>query len=113
MDTNNSDNSLPSSFLARNIASWEGIEFGRRRGLRYLDFGLSDSEQEGLVRYKRKFATEEREIYFFEHPPQGSPSEADQAIRALLPQLTEIFVDERVPDEITERAGDLLYQFFS
>jgi len=95
------------------LVVWEGIEFGRRKGLRYLDFGLSDSEQEGLVRYKRKFATEEREIYFFEHPPQGSPSEADQAMRALLPQLTEIFVDERVPDEITERAGDLLYQFFS
>jgi CelD/BcsL family acetyltransferase involved in cellulose biosynthesis len=95
------------------LVVWEGIEFGQRKGLRYLDFGLSDSEQEGLVRYKRKFATEEREIYFFEHPPQGSPSEADRAMRALLPRLTEIFVDETVPDEVTERAGDLLYQFFS
>jgi hypothetical protein len=34
-------------------------------------------------------------------------------MRALLPRLTEIFVDETVPDEVTERAGDLLYQFFS
>jgi CelD/BcsL family acetyltransferase involved in cellulose biosynthesis len=95
------------------LVVWEGIAHGHRQGLRYLDFGLSDPEQEGLVRYKRKFSTEEREIHSLRHSPAGSPSEADRGMRALLPQLTELFVDEAVPDDVTERAGDVLYPFFS
>jgi CelD/BcsL family acetyltransferase involved in cellulose biosynthesis len=91
----------------------EGIDYGRRRGLRYLDFGLSDSEQEGLVRYKRKYATDEKEIQFLQHSPQGLPTESDAIMRSRLPLLTELFVDETVPDEITERAGDVLYSFFA
>jgi CelD/BcsL family acetyltransferase involved in cellulose biosynthesis len=95
------------------VVVWEGIDHGRRRGLRYVDFGLSDPEQDGLVRYKRKFATDEKEIYLLEHSPDGSPSESDARMRSLLPVLTGLFVDETVPDEITERAGDVLYPFFS
>ncbi len=101
------------AFRPNDFIVWEGIDHGRRRGLHYLDFGLSDPDQEGLVRYKSKFATDEGEIRFLEHLPQGSPSESDVRMRSLLPRMTELFVDESVPDEITERAGDILYSLFS
>ena len=41
---------------------WEGI--GKEAGFDFLDFGLSDINQECLVRYKRKFSTEEKIISF-------------------------------------------------
>ena len=43
------------------LLMWYSILLGRALGMKRLDFGISDIDQPGLVRYKRKFATEERE----------------------------------------------------
>ncbi len=92
---------------------WEGIKIAKSRGLGLVDFGLSDLAQEGLVRYKRKYATEERAITQFRYTPAGSPSHADGVARGVLQELTGLLVDDGVPDEVTARAGDLLYRFFA
>jgi CelD/BcsL family acetyltransferase involved in cellulose biosynthesis len=107
--------SAPESVSLRpnDLIVWEGIKYGQRKGYEYLDFGLSDWDQEGLLRYKRKFATEEKTISFLTYTPGGSPSQEERQMRALLPQITDLFVDETVPDCITERAGEVLYRFFT
>ena len=92
---------------------WHGIQEGKERGLSYLDFGLSDIDQEGLIRYKRKFGTEEKTISFLDHSPDGGPTGAQKEIKELLRKLTARFTDHRVPDQITERAGEDLYRLFS
>ncbi|KAA3620018.1 MAG: GNAT family N-acetyltransferase [Calditrichaeota bacterium] len=95
------------------LLMWEGIKYAKKNSATFLDLGLSDWGQEGLIRYKQKYATEEKVISFLRHTPEGSVSEKDAQIRSLLPQLTDLFTDESVPDEITEKAGDLLYKFFT
>jgi len=92
---------------------WEGIAYAMQEGLELLDFGLSDWDQEGLLRYKRKYATQERTITFLDHVPTGFPSSTDQRIRTLLPALTDLFVRDDVPDGVTEAAGDVLYRYFT
>lgn len=92
---------------------WEGIQVGKSRGMRLLDFGLSDLEQEGLVRYKQKYATEEKIITQLRHMPPGAPSDADREGRRVLRDLTAVLVDEAIPDELTARSGDLLYRYFT
>lgn len=92
---------------------WEGIKYARRRGLTRFDFGLSDSDQEGLLRYKRKFATEEKDISFLKYRPEPELSPGEKQMRALLNQLTDLFTESSVPDEITERAGAILYRYFT
>lgn len=94
------------------LMMWEGIKYGRSRGLAHMDFGLSDSDQDGLIRYKRKFASAEKEISFLRHVPDLPPDPRAQQIGGLLPRLTDLFTDESVPDAVTESAGDLLYRFF-
>ncbi len=93
---------------------WAGIEYGRKRGHRRMDLGLSDWDQEGLVRYKRKYASEEKTISFLSHQPQGvaAPTGAARRVR-LMKTLTDLFTDEGVPDEITEQAGAALYGYFA
>lgn len=91
---------------------WAGIEHGQKRGLRLLDLGLSDWDQEGLVRYKRKYATEERTISFLSHVPDDSSTELS-SLGKLMPSLTELLTDDRVPDEVTEQAGSRLYRYFA
>lgn len=95
------------------LVVWEGIRFGQSRGLHFLDFGLSDWDQEGLLQYKRKFATAEKTISMLRYTPEGSPSAREQQLRQLLPLMTDLFVDASVPDYITEKAGDTLYKLFT
>ena len=95
------------------LLMWEGIAYGKARGLSFLDLGLSDWDQEGLIRYKRKFATEEKSISFLKHVPDGWRAPADGQLGPLLGQLTELLTDTDVPDRVTERAGGLLYRFFT
>jgi hypothetical protein len=92
---------------------WRAIQYAKTKGYTYWDFGLSDWDQEGLVRYKRKFATEEKTISFLRYSGQAGVDPHRQDWNQLAPQLTTLFTDESVPDAITEAAGTLLYRFFA
>jgi lipid II:glycine glycyltransferase (peptidoglycan interpeptide bridge formation enzyme) len=91
---------------------WEGIRMGLRRGLAQLDFGASDYAQPGLLRYKAKYATEQREIIRLRWQPPGySDPRAEEAGRTLT-QITDILTRPEVPDAITRDAGEALYGLF-
>ena len=91
---------------------WEGMRFGRQRGLLRFDFGLSDAAQPGLVRYKRKFASEQRPIWLLEWRPQGYANPSGEIAGRTLQRVTRLLTDPTVPDEVTRAAGDDLYRFF-
>lgn len=94
------------------LALWEGIRYARDHGLRQVDLGLTDADQDGLVRYKRKYATEESTITLLRHLPPGSPSARDQRARDVLREVTRLLTDTSVPDDMSARAGDALYRYF-
>jgi CelD/BcsL family acetyltransferase involved in cellulose biosynthesis len=106
--------SLPADLAHRpnDLLIWEAIQYAKSRGFHSLDFGLSDIDQEGLVRYKRKFGTEEKTISFLKYAP-NAPTPVEKELRGLLTQLTHRFTDHMVPDPITEGAGDDLYRLFT
>lgn len=101
------------SHRPNDLLIWHGMQEGKKRGLSYLDFGLSDLDQEGLIRYKRKFGAEEKTISFLNHSPNGGPTRAQKEMKELLGKLTARFTDHMVPDQITEKAGEDLYRLFS
>jgi hypothetical protein len=104
--------SVDQHYRPNDLLIWEAILFGREHGMTMLDFGLSDSEQQGLIRYKQKFATEEREISFLRWIPQGNRYSHTDGAGDLLDHMTRLFTDPSVPDEITWKAGEKLYRFF-
>jgi CelD/BcsL family acetyltransferase involved in cellulose biosynthesis len=95
------------------LMMWEAIQYARARGYVHLDFGLSDWDQEGLVRYKQKFASEEKTIVFLRYAPAPACASPGQQVRPLLPQLTDLFTEPSVPAWVTEKAGELLYRYFA
>jgi CelD/BcsL family acetyltransferase involved in cellulose biosynthesis len=107
--------SLPDDLCHRpnDLLIWQAMQLAKQQGLTYLDFGLSDIDQEGLVRYKRKFGSEERNIRFLHHECNGGVSPAAKEMRDLLQRLTARFTDQQVPDPVTERAGEDLYRLFT
>jgi CelD/BcsL family acetyltransferase involved in cellulose biosynthesis len=89
---------------------WSGLELARELGLRFVDFGLSDTDQPGLVRFKSKFADEQRDISTLSWWPSAAPSRTNGS---LLSELTEMLTDPSVPDDITIRGGEVLYRYFA
>jgi len=99
------------ALLPNDLMIWKGIQYAKAHGCHRLDFGLSDWDQSGLIRFKRKFADSEKTIAFLEYrSPQAATSSPSPG--KLLPSLTALFTDPSVPDAITERAGEVLYQYF-
>lgn len=107
--------SLPEALPLRpnNLLVWEGVRLGCELGCRLLDFGASDDDQPGLVRFKRSFGTDELEIVRMRYlPPDHDPS-LEAAERELLAELTRLFTTPGVPGEVSARAGALLYRYFA
>lgn len=104
--------SLPQFLAARpnDALHWRMIRWAHDRGLRGLDWGLSDLDQPGLCAYKRKWASVESRILTLNAggPPMGAPPDVERTLRA----VTELFTDPAVPHSVTERAGAELYRFF-
>jgi len=91
------------------LIMWEGIRYAKAQGLTHLDLGLSDWDQDGLIRYKQKFATEERIIRFL-RPARTDPGGNEHRF---LHELTQLFTEPSVPDRITEMAGGVLYRYLA
>jgi hypothetical protein len=90
---------------------WEAIRWAKERGLRLLDWGLSDLDQPGLLRFKRKWGSDERRILTLR--AGDPPADARGAeLGGVLGELTRLLTDESVPDEVTARAGSVLYRYF-
>jgi CelD/BcsL family acetyltransferase involved in cellulose biosynthesis len=92
---------------------WEGVRHARERGLARLDFGLTDWDQDGLIQYKRKYATEEGVITTYRNAPAGADGRAGPAVGELLAEMTDLLVGDDVPDAVTERAGEIVYRYFA
>lgn len=104
--------SVDSTLVPNDLLLWEGTRLGRRSGLARLDLGLSDLSQPGLIRYKRKYATEERKISMLRWQPPGYADARGEQIGQVLNRITQLLVDPGVPDETTAAAGDELYRYF-
>jgi len=92
---------------------WAGMMLGRRLGCQALDLGPSDDNQPGLIRFKRQFGAEERELRFLRYAPAGRVDERAAEVRHRLGGLTARLTRPEVPDEVAARAGALLYRFFA
>lgn len=88
---------------------WAALTLAVERKLAGVDWGLSDLDQPGLVSYKRKWASTERRIVTLRGGPDPTPK---TEVGAMLGELTRLFTEESVPDEISARAGALLYRHF-
>ncbi|MBL8132446.1 MAG: GNAT family N-acetyltransferase [Anaerolineae bacterium] len=92
---------------------WEAMRWAKAHGLEWLDFGLSDWDQEGLIRFKRKFGAEEKTIHFLRCTNGSVDHPWQRNFGSMLSQLTELFTSGSTPDAVTEKAGDLLYRYFA
>ena len=105
--------SADTALRPNDLLVWTGIKLGQRLGVARLDFGVSDIDQPGLVRFKRKFATEEQTVTYMSWLPPDNPRDqrGDEAGR-LLSKLTDVLTAPNIDNRITQSVGDIVYRFF-
>ena len=69
-------------------------------------------DQPGLIRFKRNFGADERELRFLRWTPPGWREDGSGA-RRMLSEMTHLLTEPSVPDGVAARAGDELYRYFA
>lgn len=104
--------SVDQRYAPNDLLVWEGIKLGLREGLHFLDFGASDLDQPGLLQFKRKYASEEREIVRYRWTPPGYEDLRGQQVDHMLAAVTNLLTDPLVSDTVTQAGGNTLYGLF-
>ena len=103
---NASDPTADLSVRPNELLLWTGIRLAAERGFDNIDLGVSDVVQPELVRYKRKVATEERQVVTMRrHSGDRAPG---PGLDELVTSLRALAASEDVGDETARRVTDLL-----
>lgn len=84
---------------------WKLIEEARTAGEEQIDFGRTELQNHGLIRFKDQFGTTRRRLTYFRYPESATekwPAASD------LPAVRRLF--SILPDALSSRAGRLLYR---
>ena len=86
---------------------WEGIRIAEKEGLRSFDFGRTSPANEGLLSFKRKWGTVEKDIVHWVLPLRGRIKEEGKGVgnSRLLQGIV-----RRVPSKLLRVGGQLLYK---
>jgi CelD/BcsL family acetyltransferase involved in cellulose biosynthesis len=95
------------------LLAWESICLGKSHGCTTYDWGVSDLEPPGLVEYKRKLGTIEKKVSVLRFMPEGYTNPVAAEAMPVLGELTALLTRDDVPDEVTQRAGEILYRYFT
>ena len=84
---------------------WRAIQEAKATGRVAMDFGRSDLDNPGLIRFKDEWGTSRAELTYYRFPaPKGAGTRAGLAERA----ATAVF--SRIPDRVLAAAGRLMYR---
>ncbi len=84
---------------------WKLIEEGKATGAERLDFGRSETENEGLVAFKDKFGTTKRTLTYYRYPRTTKQAAHSWGDSGLARRMFSI-----LPDGVLSAAGKVLYR---
>lgn len=87
------------------LIMWRAVQEGCRDGMRLLDFGRSDSDNQGLREFKSRWGAAERPLVYTTLTKGATVHRAGHA-----PQLLQTVI-RRSPPIVCRTAGELLYRY--
>jgi lipid II:glycine glycyltransferase (peptidoglycan interpeptide bridge formation enzyme) len=77
----------------------------KTEGIKRIDFGRSDFEDEGLIKFKDRFGTSRSRLTYLRYTPQGVDKEAHRLKMLALRRIYSL-----MPNVISTTVGRLLYR---
>jgi CelD/BcsL family acetyltransferase involved in cellulose biosynthesis len=84
---------------------WKLIEEARNEGAEQIDFGRTDLENDGLIKFKDRLGTFRRRLSYFRYPEGMKKGEAIASDMHATRRLFSV-----LPDSLSSRAGQLVYR---
>jgi lipid II:glycine glycyltransferase (peptidoglycan interpeptide bridge formation enzyme) len=104
---NATDPAYVSKVTPNHLLTWHAIEKACLDGYRFLDFGRTSPENEGLMRYKAMWGGEPSDLPYFYHPaPKGAASQKESGLSYRI--MTSTW--RRLPDSLIELLGPMIYK---
>lgn len=98
------------SYRPNNLIFWEVINWAFKNGIKYLDFGRTSFENEGLMRFKRHWGTKEMDLPYYYYPKiKGISSIKHSSLRYKI--VTSIL--RKTPLKILQMIGERFYQYMA
>ena len=96
-------------FRPNNLLFWEGIQYARKRDLKYIDLGSSGLHQTGLIRYKEHMGAESMDIVHMGFHPEGYKFSQ----KRILKLMTKTFTVPWMPDFMVKVGSHIIYPFLA
>ncbi|MCD4751845.1 MAG: GNAT family N-acetyltransferase [Anaerolineaceae bacterium] len=94
------------TLYASDLLVWDGIEWGCENGFLILDLGRSSMENEGLRRYKKRWAAEEKPLCYsrnYKYHPSGFKYKLTPIMKSVI---------NYSPKWVCRLSGQLFYRYF-
>jgi hypothetical protein len=89
------------------LVTWKAIELSCKKGYRFFDFGITDSDNSGLLSFKRQWATHERPVPYYYYPAvRGTNSLSHNSLK----YRTYRAFNRRAPRFVLSAAAKLMYR---
>ncbi len=108
----NASNSRGWASRANDLVMWTALVQARRWGCQRFDHGISDLDQPGLIRYKTKYASGQREVVTLTRPGRVGRRWWTGTVERGLSTATRLATAEPCPDWVGRRLSRSLYRLF-
>jgi len=95
-----------------NLLLWEIISYGVEHRFEYLDMGLSQTDYEGLIRFKDSLGGQRSPINFYRYLPPDHDAVRDAELKKMFTEVTHFLVESDLPDAALQHASQFLYRYF-
>jgi lipid II:glycine glycyltransferase (peptidoglycan interpeptide bridge formation enzyme) len=89
---------------------WKAIEMARDEGYTLLDLGRSSIDNHGLIDFKKRWAAEEKQLYYYYFPQRNSISAEN---RESLKFKAMNSICKRMPPKLLQVGGNIFYQYLN
>lgn len=90
------------------LLTWHAVRQGHEAGYKYMDFGRTSPDNTGLMRYKKMWGADERDVTYNYYPEiQGASSTEESSW--IYQKFTSIW--RCLPNWVTEKLGPVIYRY--
>ncbi len=99
-------------YRPNNLLLWEVMKLGQSIGATALDMGLTQVDNDGLIKFKDSLGGFRLPIAYHRFVPAGFDETREQAIKKLLKQVTDYIISSDLDNAGVAEAGTMLYKYF-
>ena len=96
-------------YRPNNLLFWEGMKYGKKRNLEFLDLGSSGYEQKGLILFKNHTGAKSSDITHLGFTPPGYKFSEKRILRV----FTKIATQSWIPDTVVKLSSYIIYPYLA